>query len=372
MSLQRLHHFLLHILDNFRERRRWQKTPHNTEPRVYYGQPRIPKRTEQLGGGLVKVQDLITRYPNILERPNLCYLVSSALPPNPDLIIRHAHKAKAKIILNQNGVAYQGWHGPGWEETNKRLAQIYHAADFIIFQSKFCKTGAEIFLGTTKIPNIILHNPVDIDLFTPLNNKPTKKEIMLLVAGTHHFFYRVQTAVETLHNLSKQDFSFRLRIAGRCCWQHTESACHSEVKALARTLHLEEKIECTGAYTQEESIAIFQNADILLHPQYNDSCPRIVVEAMACGLPVVYSASGGIPELIPPSAGIGIPAPLDWESVHPPSPKRMAAAVAEILSGYEVFSHEARTHAAVHFSVKNWLDEHEHIFKTLLAAPKTH
>ena len=70
-----------------------------------------------------------------------------------------------------------------------------------------------------------------------------------------------------------------------------------------------------------------QSADILLHTKYNDPCPTVVLEAMACGLPVVYSASGGTPELVGDDAGIGVDAPLDWEHDHPPAPEALAEAV---------------------------------------------
>ena len=49
----------------------------------------------------------------------------------------------------------------------------------------------------------------------------------------------------------------------------------------------------------EETMAKYYAAsDICLYPSVADNCPLIVLEALACGLPVITFNTGGIPELV--------------------------------------------------------------------------
>ena len=40
------------------------------------------------------------------------------------------------------------------------------------------------------------------------------------------------------------------------------------------------------------------DSDILLYPTLADNCPLVVLEAMACGTPVIAFNTGGVPELV--------------------------------------------------------------------------
>jgi UDP-glucose:(heptosyl)LPS alpha-1,3-glucosyltransferase len=45
---------------------------------------------------------------------------------------------------------------------------------------------------------------------------------------------------------------------------------------------------------------VYGAADVLLHPTYYDACANVVLEGLACGLPVVSSDQNGSAEVIEP------------------------------------------------------------------------
>jgi glycosyltransferase involved in cell wall biosynthesis len=53
-----------------------------------------------------------------------------------------------------------------------------------------------------------------------------------------------------------------------------------------------------GFLDREDLKKEYQRSTALIHPTFEDNCPMTVIEAMACGLPVLASAIGGVPDLV--------------------------------------------------------------------------
>lgn len=72
----------------------------------------------------------------------------------------------------------------------------------------------------------------------------------------------------------------------------------AELQALAQTLGLGEAVEFTGPVEHGEVPARLRQLDIYAAPSRHESFGVAVIEAMACGLPVVVSDAGGLPEVV--------------------------------------------------------------------------
>lgn len=348
----------------FRGNLRWKAVDSLAEGiSVYYGHDRIPLPNEKTSGGIVKCQDLSKVYPNKLTGANILYLVSSALPPFPELLIKTAKKRGVKLVVNQNGVAIPAYHGNKLEVINRPRRFLLRNADHVIYQSLYCKLSSDTFLTKDISSFSILPNPVDTTQFSCKEEGLCKSIPVLLLAGSHGRFYRVKAAVDALRCLKEQGIEARLKIIGRLSWKTSVEQCVSET--LQCCAGLKECVEIIGPYSQNEAAALYRTADILLHTQYNDACPRVVVEAMASGLPVVYSDSGGVGELVGTDAGIGIPVPKDWNTIHLPNPAEMAQGVAAVLEDYRHYSRKARERAASSLDVRTWLQRHTILFENL-------
>lgn len=133
-------------------------------------------------------------------------------------------------------------------------------------------------------------------------------------------------------------------------------------QALARRLGVSERVRFLGSQQSVEEIAAL--ADIFLLPSELESFGLSALEAMACGVPVIGSDAGGLPEVVQ-HAETGYLLPVgDVEG--------MAARALELLRDDErrrAMGHAGRRRAGALFGVDRIVSQYEQYYERVLAAP---
>jgi glycosyltransferase involved in cell wall biosynthesis len=109
----------------------------------------------------------------------------------------------------------------------------------------------------------------------------------------------------------------------------------------------------------EEVARRLREADLYVHPARADTFPNAVLEALACGAPVVASRVGGIPEQVTDETGI---------LVEPGDPGALAAAIEELLADptrRERMGAAAAADARQRFSRDRQLDDYLELYAEL-------
>ena len=338
--------------------------PKNNNLAVYYG----GARQGDIGGPLVKVKRLREHFPQNNWGYNLVYVLSNTpyLSKSSLALLKHR---KIPIVHNQNGVFYKAWYeGDGIKE-NDRMALSYHAADWVFYQSKFCKHAAQLFLGPRSGSGEVLYNAIDTKKFFPREPKHSlvKRDFVFLLTGKidSHLYYRLESTIKGLRMANKNGLRSRLKIAG---W--VERDIQLRAMDLSKKYGIANKVEFLGPYTQKEAPSIYRAADAYVMTKHNDPCPNTVLEAMSCGLPVLYSNSGGVPELVGDDAGIGLLCEQSWDSPFVPSAQSIGDGMIEIVERRKKFSTVARQRAIDLFDISDWIDRHKNIFERLLMESK--
>jgi glycosyltransferase involved in cell wall biosynthesis len=329
---------------------------------VFYGGARGGDR----GGPLVKVSQLATRFGDHRFGFSLLYMLSNAIYlPRP--VVDAVRRAGIPVILNQNGVFYPAWYPQGWERENARMAKVHAAASHVLYQSDFCRRCAERFLGAREGSGEVLTNAVDTARFVPpppgapaIARGPRPFTFLLTGKIGPATGYRLLSSIEGLAAVRRGGLDVRLTVAGAIA-----APVISAASALAERLGVGAAVTFLGPYAHAQAPAIYQAADAYLMTKHNDPCPNVVLEALACGLPVLHSASGGVPELVG-EAGVGLPVPETFDDTPVPAAGAIAEGMARIIGEHAAMAAAARARAMARFSLAAWLDRHEALFKALL------
>lgn len=100
--------------------------------------------------------------------------------------------------------------------------------------------------------------------------------------------------IKALARLKKeQGITVNVKFAGDDWDNSTE-----KIMNFAKALGIEEQVECVGLLSRSEVNSFLDNADLFVLPTKAEGLPRVIIEAIAKGLPTITTPVSGNPELI--------------------------------------------------------------------------
>ena len=170
-----------------------------------------------------------------------------------------------------------------------------------------CKALVDVLRGWQIEPERlhVMRNGVDLKRFTRLPAESTRASVGLgagvgpLLLSVGHLIERKghDLVIEALAALLPSHPQARLVIVG-------EGPARAGLEALARRLGVEPKVTLTGALPQAELPRWYSAADLLVLASSREGWANVLLEAMACGTPVVATRIWGTPEVVAsPQAG---------------------------------------------------------------------
>ncbi len=153
-----------------------------------------------------------------------------------------------------------------------------------------------IKLGIDEQKIQVIYNGVNLDNFTPnLKTTSTDAPYILFIGNLK----KEKGVMELLHAFKiifKAHPALTLRYIGG-------GTMLTELKNTAKSLSIIDKVVFEGVLAHDMLPSILANATLLALPSYNEGVPNVVLESMACGVPVVATRVGGIPEVVTENTG---------------------------------------------------------------------
>jgi glycosyltransferase involved in cell wall biosynthesis len=179
----------------------------------------------------------------------------------------------------------------------------------------------------------VVYNGVDLTRYSPGSVEERRisrrelgiadDEYLVLYVGRIDAVKGIETLIGAVNQLRERGRRIRLVVVGRPAWHETVEAGERYVAALQQRA-----LSGTAAFigVQLNPVPLYRAADVVAVPSHwPEPFGRVIVEAMACGRPVVASGVGGIPEiltgelkalLVPPADEAALAARLDAISGH--------------------------------------------------------
>jgi len=233
------------------------------------------------------------------------------------------------------------------------IAFTWKKVDRIVAISKeICNELISHRIHTEKVINI--PNSVDTEYFTPSEAKSWKNPFQILFVGRLTEAKGVDVLLEALKNITTKGYNdLLLTVVG-------DGDLRKELENMALSLDLKKYVKFTGY--QKDVMEYYHTSDILVLPSNWEGLPLVLLEGMACGLPVVASNLSGNREGIEDGINGYLFAPGNTDELserliflidHPEKAKQMGRI--------------NRQKAVTQFSTKTVFNKYVELYKSLLA-----
>ena len=236
----------------------------------------------------------------------------------------------------------------------RAIVQVnYYYADRVLPVCRF-NINWERELGVPEEKIEVICNGIDIEKFKPLktNTKDNLKRIVVMARIDK--LKGIMNLIEAMAKVSKRHPEAICEIYGPISDKAYFKACQRKIKSL----NLENKVLFMGP-TDKPELA-YNRAYVVVQPSLSEGFPFTVIEAMACGKPVIATDVGGISEAID---GFGVVVP-------PRSSIALAEGIIKVLENEEYaeeIGRKARRYVLERFTYEGFLENYRRIYLEVLS-----
>ncbi len=182
-----------------------------------------------------------------------------------------------------------------------QLRFALHRAARVIAVSESLKRDA-VALGIPAEKVRVIENGIDPQVFRPMDRVEARRSLglpkygpLLVSVGTLAPRKGFHLVMEAMARLKRRWPTLRFAIVGG---DGPEGAMGAELRQLAAKMKIADRVIFPGPREREELAVWYSAANLFVLATAHEGCPNVVLEALACGTPVLATPVGNIPELL--------------------------------------------------------------------------
>lgn len=179
----------------------------------------------------------------------------------------------------------------GYETVFREAAAVHVVSDAIRAEAEG--------LGLDPVKARTIRPAVDPSFFRPSGRPPAADGFRVISVGDLIWVKGYQYGLQAIRHVLDEGVPVELEVLGD--GPRLETGLHSDRPMLGFTIHdlgLADRVLLHGEVPSTRVLERLQGADALLHSSVSEGIPTVVLEAMACGVPVVVSDCGGVREAV--------------------------------------------------------------------------
>src|SRR6266851_5255772 len=198
----------------------------------------------------------------------------------------------------------------------------------------------------------VIPNAVDGTIFALPTKEQRLVDNQIIFVGAIRPVKGVDVLLRATRLLVESGREVSLLLVGESFFKNYERE-YDLIRRMTHELDLEARVQFVGKRRPPELVRCIQESAVLVLPSRAESFGMVLVEALACGTPVVATRCGGPEDIVNEKVGILVP---------PEDPQALAAGIAQVLDRRSNYVPEAlRSYALQHFG----LDSVGHRLKTV-------
>jgi colanic acid/amylovoran biosynthesis glycosyltransferase len=253
-------------------------------------------------------------------------------------------------------------HVPSLGHYAARLPEVMRRASAVHCVSESLKREAAGF-GLDPGKAWVIRPAVDHDVFRPRAGRGDNGILRVLTVGGLRWEKGYEYALQAIRELVDRGVPVQLDVIGdvpdaRIGW----ASERDRILHTVADLGLEKHVSLPGGATAAEVSRRLAGSEVLLHASVAEGIPNVVLEAMACGVPVVTTDCGGVREAVTDGVEGFVVAPRD--------PEKLAAALARLWRDPELrrrMGEAGRTRVQGGFTLERQLQDFLEMYREVVA-----